>query len=341
MPFAVMVLSEYKALYDIFEALDLGFAERSLSRSYGRRSKVGRPNRNLLGMFKAELVKRLRHIESYEELHRLLQADDALRGLCVIKEGEKPYHPSILSRFRRRVGPQGFQCLMNRLIRQLDYTGVLDSETLALDATFIKAYSRRDPHDTQRGFSDFEAGLRKQGRNVVLGYGVHLAVDAGSEMPLAVTVEPANMNEKKVAPHLLHKTLKKKHKWKNMVADSQYSSEAFRDEARSLGVEPVIPYPKNQMKGKQVLRVDRRFHTHGPARLRHLYRKRSSVERTVSRLKTHFGLCQLRTRGLRTVLSHVVLCLITMLMTALSAIRHGYAHRMRSPVQLMKLTGTK
>ena len=334
-------MSEYEALYEIFESLDLGFVERSLSRSYGRRSSVGRPHRSLLGMFKAELIKRLRHIESYEELHRLLQADDVLRSLCIIKDGEKPYHPSILLRFRRRIGPKGFQYLMNRLIKQLNHTGVLDSETIALDATFITAYSRRDPHDTHRGFSDSDARLRKQGRNVVLGYGVHLAVDAGSEMPLAVTVEPANMNEKKVAPHLLHKTLKKKHRWKSIVADSQYSSEAFRDKARSMDVEPVIPYPKNKMKGKPVLRVDRRFHTHGPARLRHLYRKRSSVERTVSRLKTHFGLCQLRTRGLRTVLSHVVLCLITMLMTALSAIRHGYAHRMRSPVQLMKLTGTK
>jgi len=178
MPFLVMVLSEYKALYDIFQVLDLGFVERSLSRSYGRRGKVGRPHRCLLGMFMAELIKRLRRIESYEELYRLLEVDDALRDLCAIKEWEKPYHPSILLRFRRRIGPQGFQHLMNRLTRQLDCTGVLDSETLVLDPTFIKAYSRRDPHDTRRGFSDFEAGLRKQGRNVVLGYGVHLAVDA-------------------------------------------------------------------------------------------------------------------------------------------------------------------
>jgi len=325
----------------MFQALDLKSVERSLSKSYGRRSRVGRPHRSLLGMFKAELIKRLRRIESYEELHRLLQADDALRSLCIIKDGEKPYHPSILLRFRRRVGPQGFHRLMNRLIKQLDHTGVLNSETLVLDATFIKAYSRRDPHNTQRGLSDSDARLRKQGRNVVLGYGVHMAVDASSEMPLAVTVKPANVNEKKIASHLLHKTLKHKHRWKSVTADSQYSSEPLRDKARRLGVEPIIPYPKNQMKGKKVLRVDRKFHTHGPARLRRLYRKRSSIERTVSRLKTYFGLCQLRTRGLRNVLSHVVLCLIAMLTTALSAIKQGHTHRMRSPVQLMKLTGLK
>jgi len=176
---------------------------------------------------------------------------------------------------------------------------------------------------------------------MVLGYGVHLAVDADSEMPLAATVEPANVNEKKVAPDLLHKALKHKQGWRSLIADSQYSSEALRDEARRLGVEPVIPYPRNQMKGMRVLRVDRTFHNHGPLKLRRLYRRRSSIERTVSRLKTYFGLRQLRTRGLGNVLSHVLLCLLALLVTALSSILLGHADMMRSPVSLMKLTGLK
>lgn len=334
-------MSEYEALYDLFQALDLGFVEKRLVRNYGRRSRVGRPHRNLLGMFKAELIKRLRRIESYEELYRLLEADDILRSLCIIREGEKPYHPSILLRFRRRIGPEGFECLVNRLVKQLDRIGVLNSETLVLDATFIEAYSRRDPQDSTRGLSDSDARLRKQGRNIVLGYGIHLAVDASSEMPLAVTVEPANVNEKKIAPNILHKTLKHRRRWRSLVADSQYSSEAFREEARRLGVEPVIPYPRNQMIGKQVLRTDREFRSHGPARLKRLYKRRSSVERTFSRLKTHYGLCQLRTRGLRNVISHVLLCLLALLATALSAIKHGQIDKIRSPVQLMRLTGLK
>ena len=123
-----------------------------------------------------------------------------------------------------------------------------------------------------------------------------------------------------------------------LVADSQYSSEAFRDQVKDLGGEPVIPYPKNQMKGKQVLRVDRKFRTHGPTRHRRLHRRRSAVERTVSRLKTHFGLSQIRTSGIKDVLSHVLLCLIALLATALSALKQGRAQKMRSPVQFVKLT---
>jgi len=333
-------LSGYEALYRIFQALDLGFVEKVLSRSYGRKSRVGRPHRSLLGMFKAELVKRLMRIESYEELYRLLWSHEDLRGLCDVADSEKPYHPSTLLRFRRRVGSKGFKRLMKRLIRQLDGMGVLDAETVALDATFIEAYSRRDPEDSRRGYSDFDACLRKQGRNVVLGYGVHLAVDVGGEMPLAVVVEPANVNEKKAAASLLHEALKHKRGVKSVAADSQYSSSTFRDEARRLGVEPVIPYPKNQRKGDtRVLRIDRKFRSHGPARLKQLYRQRSAVERTASRLKDHFGLRQLRTRGLGNVLVHVLLCLIAMLTTALSSLLLGHADMMRSPVSLMKLTG--
>lgn len=322
----------FEALFEIFEDSDLRFVERILLRCYGPEDSVGRPHRNLLGMFKTELAKRLRGIKRYRELDRLLQTDETLRSLCNIKEWEKPYSRPTLMRFRQRVGPERLERIMRRLVKQLEHKAVFTGGVLALDATFIKAYSRRDPRDSSRGLSDIDARLRKQGRNVILGYGVHLAVETGSEMPLAAVVEPANVNEKKVAPSLLHEVASKKKSWKSLVADSQYSSEAFRDEARRMNVEPVIPYPKNQMKGKKVLRVDRRFRSHGPARLKRLYRRRSAVERVISRLKGHFGLRQPRTRGLRNVLIHTLFCIIAMLLTALSSIKHGLPKKIRSPV---------
>jgi len=310
-----------------------------LERSYGRK-QTGRHPRSLLGQFKTELLKRVARIEVYDELYRLLQNDRDLRMLCDIKEGEKPYHPSTLSRFRKRIGPEAFQHIMTHAVKQLDRIGVLDARTVALDATFIEAYSRRDPKNSRRGLSDIEAGLRKRGGNVTLGYGVHLAADVKSEMPLAVIVEPANVNEKKAAPTLLKKTVKRRRKRKvrHVVAGSQYSSHAVREEVKRLDAKPIIPYPKNQVKGKKVLRVDRRFRSHGPVRLRHLYRKRSAVERVVSRLKTHFGLRQLRTRGLRNTLTHVLLCIIALLANALSAIKQGLGHKIRSSIHFTRLT---
>jgi hypothetical protein len=332
-------MNECNALYDLFQALDLGFVEQVLERSYGRK-QVGRHPRSLLGQFKTELFKRAARIENYDELYRLIENDKDLRLLCDIKEGEKPYHPSTLSRFRKRIGPDAFQQVMTHCVKKLDRMNILGIRTVALDATFIKAYSRRDPNDSRHGLSDIEAGLRKQGGNVTLGYGIHLAVDTKSEMPLATIVEPANVNEKKAAPTLLKKIIRRgrKRRVRHVVADSQYSSQNMRQEVKRLHAKPVIPYPRNQMKGKRVLRVDRKFRSHGPASLRRLYRKRPAVERVVSRLKTYFGLRQLRTRGLRNVMSHVLLCLIALLANALSAIKQGLPHRMRSATHFTRLT---
>ena len=48
-----------------------------------------------LAKFKTELLKRAARIEGYDELHRLMENDKDLRLLCDVREGEKPYHPSI------------------------------------------------------------------------------------------------------------------------------------------------------------------------------------------------------------------------------------------------------
>ena len=175
---------------------------------------------------------------------------------------------------------------------------------------------------------------------MVLGYGVHLAVDTKSELPLAAIVESANVNEKKLAAKLLRKTLRRKREVRNVVADSQYSSEGLRSEIKRLGAEPVVPYPRNQRRGeKGVLRVDKKFRSHGPWRLKRLYRCRSAVERVAARLVEHFGLEQVRTRGRRNVLAHTFLCLIAMLIIAVSACLLGHPDLIRSPVSLMELTG--
>ncbi len=85
--------------------------------------------------------------------------------------------------------------------------GVLDGEALR----WMLPLSRLTVEGTRRivvvDIVDIDARLRKQGRNVTLGYGVHLAVDAGSEMPLVAIVKPANVNEKKLSTSLLHKSL--------------------------------------------------------------------------------------------------------------------------------------
>jgi hypothetical protein len=68
-----------------------------------------RPPRNPLGIFKALIVKRLRHIPSDRELYRRLWNDPELRELYDIEDEGRPYHSSQLTRFRKRVGPESWR----------------------------------------------------------------------------------------------------------------------------------------------------------------------------------------------------------------------------------------
>jgi IS5 family transposase len=172
-----------------------------------------------MDILKALIVKRFRNIPSDRQLYRRLWNDPELRHICDIEEHEKPYHPSQLTRFRQRIGPERLESLMENIVDKLRNAGVVKGEIVACDATFIKAYSKRDPKDDSRGYSDRDARVGRAGKGYQLGYKVHLAVDACSELPLAVIAAPANENEKKHAPKLLDKAASDG-KTKVLVADS-------------------------------------------------------------------------------------------------------------------------
>jgi hypothetical protein len=65
-----------------------------------------------------------------------LWSDPELRSVCTIEEDEKPYHPSQLTRFRERIGPERLEQIMNALLTRLMEGSMLVGETVVFDATF-------------------------------------------------------------------------------------------------------------------------------------------------------------------------------------------------------------
>ncbi len=322
-------MEKHEDVTSILSKLNLDKIEETIKQPY-HQTGAGRPPRNPLGIFKALMIKQLRHIPSDRELYRRLWNDETLREICDIEEKEKPYHPSQLTRFRNKVGPARLTKIMNSLIRELVEGDIIKGETLALDATFIKAWSRRDPADDSHGYSDPESRVGRDGKTYDLGYKVHLAVDADSDMPVAAVVASANENEKKHTEELLEKASLVVDGFRVVVADSQYSSRRVRDSVLEFGAEPVIPYPSNHRRGESVLRVDRFFRTSGSAVEKRVYEVgRASVERVNSRLE-FVGLECLKFRGLRNVLVHVLLCIVVMLLVAVAAVRLCRPWKVRS-----------
>ncbi len=62
-----------------------------------------------------------------------------LRYICDTEDREKPYHPPQITRFRSNVGPERLDGIVDELVEG----GVIDGETVAMDATFIRAWSRQ------------------------------------------------------------------------------------------------------------------------------------------------------------------------------------------------------
>jgi hypothetical protein len=85
------------------------------------------------------------------------------------------------------------------------------------------------------------------------------------------------------------------------------------------------------MKGvKGILRIDRKFKSHGPQQLRRAYRKRVAIERVSSRLKNLASLTQHNLRELAKITFHAQLCLLIVLFTAQAAVNTGKPSRSRS-----------
>jgi transposase len=312
-------MKRYEALETLFNKTDLTFAKNILDEPYHAPGSRGRPPRNPLGIFKAHIVKRVKHIPSDRMLVRQMWKDPRLKTICDIEADQPPYGIAVLSRFRSKVGPDRLARIVDQTIELLVKNGRIKGEAVALDSTFIKAYSRRNL-DNRTGYSDPESRIGRAVKAKDLGYRLHLAVDVKSELPVAMILVPANENEKKHSISLFEKATGHI-KPKKLLADSQYSALNLREAASENGALPVIPYPKNQFKGiRGILRVDRKFRSHGPEKLKVAYRKRVAVERVFSRLKNLASLAQHNLRGLAKVMFHSQLCVLIMLLTAEAAI---------------------
>ena len=267
-----------------------------------------------MGLFRAFIVMRMRGVRSLREMTRQLDTDLRLRKLCLIKPGAKGYTRSVLSRFIRKVGERRLiNIIEEKVIKLLKQNAAVYVDSI-FDASFIKAWSTRNPLDSQTGYSDRDARVGRAGRTFGLGYKLHLAIDSATMLPLACTFASANQNEQKHSLNILKKTkliLKQSTaKLKSVIADSQYSDGKLRNAVGAA----VIPYRANQKRDvKGLLRVDKKFRTYGPEDQKEEYHKRPHIEAVYSFLKTQYSLTVNKVRGLGNVASYAlfsILCLV-------------------------------
>ena len=285
-----------------------------------------------MGLFRAFIVMRMKGVRSLRETTRLLDVDPRLRKLCLIKKREAAYPRSVLSRFSRKVGEDKLtRIIEEKVIKLLKQNDVKEVDAV-FDASFIKAWSTRDPLDNQKGYSDMEARVGRAGKTFSLGYKLHLSIDSKTMLPLTCTFASANQNEKKHSLNILEKTkliLKQSEsKLRNVIADSQYSDGKLRKAVD----EAIIPYPANQKRDvKGLLRVDKKFRTYGPEDMKKEYHKRPRIEAVYSFLKTQYSLAINKVRGLKNVASYALYSLLCLVLNREAAENLGRSDKAVSP----------
>jgi len=273
----------------------------------------------------------LKGIRSLRELTRILDIDQRIRRLCLIEKDEGGYPRSVISRFTHRVGAETLRLIIEeKVIWLLRRSGVTEVDVV-LDASFLKAWSIRNPADNQIGLSDPDARVGRNGRSYGLGYKLHASVEPRRILPLASVLAPANENEKRHASTLVERTRvvlsRAGAKLRCLIADSQYSS----GRVRSLVEHAVIPYMGNQRCGDDALRVDRLFRTHGPEDLVGVYRRRPAVEAMFAFVKNQYGLTVNRVRGLVNVGVYALLSVLCLVLNREAAENMGKPDKALSP----------
>ena len=266
------------------------------------------------GLFITFIIMRMKAVRSLREMTRLLNTDPRLRKICLIKQDEAGYPRSVLSRFTRKVGEDNLNKIIDEKVVKLLKSNQAKEVDVVFDASFIKAWSTRDPNYSQKGYSDADARVGRTGRTFGLGYKLYLSIDSETMLPLTSLFASANQNEKKHSLTLLEKTKQvlseSGAKLRSIIADTQYSDEKIRTAA----AETVIPYPANQKRNvKDLLRVDKKFRTYGSEDQKTEYHKRPHIEAVNSFLKTQYSMAINKARGLGNIACYAlysILCLV-------------------------------
>jgi len=300
----------------VLDTLNLAQIRQELAQHYHDEGPGRKPLRPI-SMLKAQLAKHLLRIPSDRRLALRLRNDHKVARACGFRK-HTPSH-GLFTQFRHRLGEETYLDVFNRLTMALHESGTIIGKVIAVDSTHLKAYSGR-AMDNRGGRSDPDARVGRGRRGFILGYRVHTACCADSELPIAFTVAPCNENDKVYFEPLLERVHRIGVRFRTVLADSQYSSSNVRNAAEWFDAEPVIPVRRDS-RVRDAFRVGRDFVAKGAGRIVRLFRKRWSIERLFGRAKEWLLLDGLRVKGLTQVGIHVSLSLVSMLAVALAAVR--------------------
>ena len=181
----------------VFEALDLSKVAGGLQ----KKSKFGPKGHDPENMLRALLAKRLENIRYTKTLVERLKSDPVFRYTCGFPVAGKTPSEATFSRFMQSLSDNlySLEDILEELVVKAKELGIIDGEHIAIDASKLDSYDASVPkseiiHDGEQ--PDWGSKRDTHGNQIRwFGWKVHAAVDTKSELPIAVNVTPASVND--------------------------------------------------------------------------------------------------------------------------------------------------
>jgi transposase len=265
-------------LRQIRQHLDLSWVRPAVADRYG---STGQPSIDPIVLLKLMLILFWENIPSERELMRRLPERLDWLWFCQYDlDSELPSH-SVLSKARRRWGPEVFTTLFLRILQQCIDAGLVDGSVIHMDSSLIQGdvsvdslqpawvvqaqqlYRQLDEAESESSdegdsgktppkklsSTDPEARARVKGSQKVVGYQEHRCVDDKHGIITATKMTDASVNEGQTLPEMLQR-----HEANTemtpaaVVADKAYGLAENYKMLRERGILPCIPHPEHRRK---------------------------------------------------------------------------------------------
>lgn len=218
--------------------IDFGFVHRVCRGCYAR--EVGRPAASPVMLFKMMLLQFLYEI-SDRRIVEEVRYHMAFKWFCGLEADGEPSHPTTLTHFRARLGPERFAKIHNRIVHLAREQGLVSDRLSVVDATHVEARMNsykvddEDPPD-----SDARRGGRGGGKTFV-GYKAHLALDADSCIITQEEATPANVHEGQKLHEVLEINARR------VTADKAYDSNRNHHLLANRNIHSAIILKRNRL----------------------------------------------------------------------------------------------
>ncbi|WP_098743605.1 transposase [Paenibacillus sp. EZ-K15] len=229
-----------------FSALDL----RPYAKELRNSSPRGTDGHCRQGILRALLAAPLVNIDTFTGPKRRLEFDLRFRYQCGLRLDLSAPSISTLSRvFAELTHKNLAKQLFEELVVQCQEAGIIDGTHVAIDSAAIHAYEKKEPKRKSEltGNANWGAKFDTFGNKVKwIGYKLHLAVDTKSELPMALKVTPAHVNDGDEGPALMTLAAAKS-KAKFFMLDAGYDQMKNYEAARNVKAQAIIPLnPRNE-----------------------------------------------------------------------------------------------